>query len=718
MFLLCSFYVVLRGTLAALVDTSSLQRMFYTFNTEGDKKAIRVQNGLPLSHLRSLAKKEKTTTLRHTHSVEMWRMTKGDHFGQEALILRDGKALYSVRCLEHTELLVVDGSDFDETLKPYFHKIFFDRTKLLYGMGIFHNCSPMSVRFLSLLLRETKHFFGECLYRQKMHCNSIRIIGEGAVKISSDYSQKPPLELMDKIRPPKDHLSEILMEDKPKGTSKITTRRGGRGISNGRQSAAISASTVQSKLSSLTVRSTLTARTSQNKKKKVDRIDRNNLEIMGFVLHQPSTQLPNTYICTLGQGDMLGDIECSTKLTQHLFSAVCVSNTTIYEIKASLFAAVLHKRFGALAYQMVNRSMQKVEAWQLAHSSIQFFGPSGTVLTQIKGDLEEEGSHKHVRKPPKNETPESLALACINGLDLQIPETNSETTIPYQVPDITAFSEEESISSAILSQFEYPSSSSIETTETKNPGQRDSKSSRERATKMPSSESHIPIAEDPVNLEADLTYYPPLNETRAMKERKKRLYSFDVAVPFGKSTCSTNKLVSVPNQSAPTQVGCEEVNKSGIKFENGLCTEEGSKYGNGCAQQTETCAKSSLAKVRYDVMYNKGQLLKRSDSFNIITTEEFVRKGLIRPLHKLVPDLPQASIAKSMAGTGQDQPQASERNKSSASVLSIDDKFEPLKEIAQVRHTQDVRGDCMTDQTVQKQSSLGSMNVLQLEIGT
>jgi len=708
--------------------------MFYTSNTDSDKRVNRGFNSQTLAHLNSIMKKDRTTNIRHAHSSEMWRMTKGDHFGQESLIIKEGKSLYSVRCLEHTELLVVDGNDFDETLKPYFHKCFFDRTKLLYGMGLFHNCSLMSIRILALLLRETKFRFGECLYRQKMHCNSIRIIGSGGVKISSDSSQRTSHELLEKVRPPKDHLSEILMEGKPKGRSKTNMRNAAqfsaRGSSKKRQSSGNSTGSMHSKMAPLSGQAV--HRMSHHKKK---RSDCSNYEVVGFILHQPSTQLPNTHICTLGQGDMLGDIECITKLSQHLFSGVCTASTTVYEIKFSLFEAALAKKVGVIAHQMVERSIEKVAAWQYAHPNIQCFGPLVAVLSQIKNDLEDDGVHKHIRKQPKNETPESLALACINGLDIQIPETNSEASAQFPVPAMQSLSEE-SLSSAILSQLDFSSAhidpdGEGDLLEVKN----DTLSQEEEA--LSQGEPQMLSAIDEATLEADLKYYPPLHENRALKERKKRIYSFDVAVPFGKFTRNYSRKqnfliqtqkdgkVSVKVEEEPSsgQVEIPEVHKSSTKFEEcGDNRKEDMTKEKRSTQSVGSRARSSLAKIRYDVLYNKEQSRKKDDSFNILTTD-FVRNGLTRPLHKLIPDLPRPSVATTMLSKRLSHNQhMMERIRihSGASTLSIDDKLEPVSEVLQLRNSHYIRGDCIRDvhsNSLEKQQSVDGPNVLNLAIG-
>jgi len=709
-----SFYIVLRGNLAALVDTSSLQRMFYSSN-DNEKRTSRGFNALPLSHLRALSKKERTTTIRHAHSNEVWRMSAGDYFGEDSLIMREGKSLYSVRSLDNAELLVIDGSDFDEVLKPYFHQVFFERTKLLYSMGLFHNCSVMSVRILVHMLRESKYHFGECLFRQKMCCNSISIIAEGSVKLSTDSCQRTPPDLLGKIRPPKDHLSDILMEGKPKGVSKNAgnnTQHGSRGISKGRHAATLSAVTVRSKVSSLSARSS--AKASEGRKKKVDQ---NDYEMMGFVLHQPSTHSPNIHICTLVQGDMLGDVESRAKLNHHLFSAVCVSSTTVFEIKTSVFEAIMHKRLGTVAHQMVERCMQKVAAWQSSHPTVQFFLPLAAVLTQIIGDLEEDGAHKLVRKPPKNETPESLAMACINGFDFKIPETNSETSDEDLVPDMPCLSDDDSISSGILSQLGFSSAANMGDAETRDPDILIHKPGSERSVNS-SMEEPMSLAEA-TSLEADLTYYPPLHETRAMKERKKKLYSFDVAVPFGKCTFNSNKPLSIPSPAHENaQEHMESLGQSRTKLDakSGQLDHGPDESITSKADNADGCGELSLAKIRYDVKYSKEQSLKKRDSFNLITTD-FVRSGLIRPLHKLIPDLPQASFATRVVPVRVPSGREAERIKGTASSMSINAKFEPVKEITQVRsNSKRVRGDCLKDTPSMRNSSDGSIKVLTLEL--
>lgn len=560
------------------MDTASLQGVFNSSSTSGlDVNQSKHSH----THLKAFGKKERITTVRHTHSKEMWRLSKGDYFGEDSLLIKERKIFYTVRCIENTELITIDADDFDETLRSHFQSIIDNRAQMLAGMELFQSCSPQVIHVLALLLRENQYKFGDCIYRQNMACKSLRMIEQGSVKISSDSKASPPRELVEKVHPPKDYLGEILMEDTPQQKDRMKRRYPHRGsqapptVSGGAETPGTAPSQFQ--------------------KKKKSCMKPNILEVMGFVLHQPNPQGGNVYVCTLGRGDMLCDIEAICKLNRHLFSAVCVSDAIVYELKYALFEAVINKRLGVFTYQVIERVTQQVQLWRCGHIDIPFFDPLIEVMGQMKKELEAEGIHKIVgRIHHKCSTSGHSTLADRGMMDLPASAGSRKNgCVPLHLPSIDGSSIEESSDAHNL---------------------------------MPQLE--VLLFSEHSDLGADLTYHPQLNKTSGTKA-KKNIFSFDTIVPFGK----INRIAGPPKPTSATNtmpLSTVSATDAVPSYLSSTSHEENSGVHSG-----NNISSTSLARIRYQVLYNKKQHQRNNDLYRVKRCPGVVYTAAFRRLHVL-----------------------------------------------------------------------------------
>ena len=573
----CRFYVVLRGSLSALVDTANLQTTINESSARG--YANQRQSHV---HLQAPEKNEKTTTTKHTHSKEMWRLSSGDYFGEDALLIREKKVLHSVRCIENTELITISADYFDETLRSHFQEVVFNRAQVLAGVELFQSCSPHIICILALLFRENRYLFGEYMLKQSMPCSSLKVIVQGYVKISSDSLAGPPQELLEKIQPPKDYLREILMENvsQKKGKAEHTTTFNS-GLHIDSQIPLTAFSLVPSASTHRGIR-----------RKKRSHMRPNSLEIMRSVLHPPNPHGQNVNICTLGPGDLLCDIEAISRLKKHLFSAVCISSVVVYELKYSLIEAVLNEKLDRFTYHMIEQVTQRVEVWCCKHTGISFFNPLLEVLGQMKRKLENECTYRMTGRIKKRSSSPILE-SVRRTLDLPISADNcKDSHVPFIFPAIHSSSFEESSAAPIFL--------------------------------LRSDTTLSPCNTHPSNMGTDLTYHPQLHGVKS----KTKVLSFDVPVPFGEISCVYRPMkISITSNSSPlSELSSEDqvpaslhsfsFRQDEIQRSSNLGID---KSANGVRNQNIKCTSdvlasvnrnSTLAQVRYQVLYNVKQSRK------------------------------------------------------------------------------------------------------------
>lgn len=459
----------MRGSLSLLVDPN-IQRALQTNTTSTSdtaSKEVRRLSRVATFKAISVKKEGNSPSSKHIYGKEISRLTSGDHFGEEALLQKESKALHTVRTNERVELMSIDIFTFNQSLLSYFEDVALKRAEFLAGLEWFRNWTPHALRQLTFMLRERHHGFHQCLYRQGMAVPGILFIQSGSVRVSTHRNAPPPEELLDKIRPPKDYLPEILAEDStlPKKTqskvsvfSSIASRRSSFGEGGGfRASTPPNVSGQHNSTASLLskAQSQLTVQQQQQQKKLKNR--RRSLSsgsargsrtsrrkerggVTGFVIHQPDP-LKNIELCLLGPGDTLSDNEAICKLKKQLFNVVCESDVTLYELNRFYFELMFEKKMPRVLHQMTCRARQRVEIWgEKFGYSVRFLRPLGVVLEQTAEQLEAAGSHRVGRKKPLY-TPTMLAFTAIKGLgktlcdDTPTPKDGNRGS--FQYPTVT-----------------------------------------------------------------------------------------------------------------------------------------------------------------------------------------------------------------------------------------------------------------------------------------
>ena len=406
--------------MSLLVDPNSNTTIQTTDNSsETSNKALRKLSRMQKSNVK------KASSNKHVYGKVVHWLTDGDHFGEESLLQKEEVAPFTVQTNMSTELLTVPGYIFDRCLHNHFQEILLKRARFLSGLEWFEKWNPHLIRQLAFMLREKQYRFNDCLFRQEMESNSVQFIQSGAIKLSTHFSKKPPEELVEKIHPPKNHVADILAEDLAKEAPKKVSIFG---RSSKRSSTLLLPATTNtsSRRNSMISqsRSTLQVESVSAVPMGAPQAEESKRKIMGFVTHPPN---PNTNldICILGPGDALCSIEAICKLQQHLFNAVCISDTIVYELNRFYFKFMFEDRLPRTLYQMVLRAIHRVTIWSDHHDCIQLFHPLKIVLEQIEEELTSQGASKRGRKKPLY-TADMLAFTAVKGLGKKLVKVNSD----------------------------------------------------------------------------------------------------------------------------------------------------------------------------------------------------------------------------------------------------------------------------------------------------
>ena len=381
---------------------------------------------------------ERKYRSRSRYGTEVQKLEAGDYFGHKALLQRDEGSLYSAFANEPLELLAVTVDNFTRILLQPFQEDFYTKAEFLAGLEFFSGWSPHLIRQLVFILREKRHHSRECIFRQDVQTHCLYLVKSGSIKLSTHCSKKAPDELVEKIEPEKDFLAEILAEDQPKdppaidslskvslisGLSRVSLvstmsqvflrresvaipfRRESVGNALRRESKAnLMSLTSASRRGSLAPAAMLNLIASEKKKnRKNSKLERKPststkpVHLLGFKLHEPCPD-STIEICNLGPGEFLGEIEAMCRLKHHLFNAVCMTTTVVYEVNLFYIEQLLQKKAPRTLFFILQHIIQKVESWQERHSCVQFFEPLTIVLGQTDRRMTTEGANKPVRR--------------------------------------------------------------------------------------------------------------------------------------------------------------------------------------------------------------------------------------------------------------------------------------------------------------------------------
>ena len=441
LYLFCSFFIILRGTVSLLFDPN-YQLTMAAANTDS---LLQGSMGSKTRASVSVNRSEKKYRSRNRYGTEIEKLRAGDFFGHNALSQREEASLHSALADEPLELLAVKAEVFAKVLLQPFQDDFRSKAEYLSSIEFFSGWSPHLIRQLIFTLREKKYHPGECIFRQDVPTHCIYIVKSGSIKLSTHNNRKPTDEIIQKIEPERDFLGEILAEGEPippkesqiSSISKLSLLSGVSRLSlvsgmpqsaplDSQSKSALNLPEISRRRSSITPGALLNVarrksiKPNENEKKKVKTIP---VHLLGFKLPVPCPE-HIIEICNLGPGELLGEVEAMCELQHHLFNAVCMSTTTVYEVDLFHIEQLLHKKAPRTLYSILRHIVQKIESWHSRHSCVQFFEPLKTLLNQVDKRLTSEGANKPVRRQ-HNYDACTLALMATRSLGKPVLSANA-----------------------------------------------------------------------------------------------------------------------------------------------------------------------------------------------------------------------------------------------------------------------------------------------------
>lgn len=146
----------------------------------------------------------------------VWTSVEGNTVGEIALIKEDCVRTASVVVDEDTDLMVVDRTLYNRSVRDVLEKEFHDKTQFVETNPLFSFWSPKMKKSLAISLKREIHFYGSPIVRQGQTVENLYIITEGEVEILIDqggYKEQFPemwLEmkrLLPELLPPKRRVS-------------------------------------------------------------------------------------------------------------------------------------------------------------------------------------------------------------------------------------------------------------------------------------------------------------------------------------------------------------------------------------------------------------------------------------------------------------------------------------------------------------------------------
>ena len=425
-FSVCSFFIILRGSVSLLFD-SNYQQAMAAANVDSLLKGSIGTKGATGGTTTG----EKKYRSRFRYGTEIEKLGAGDFFGHNALSQRDESSLHTALANEPVELLAIRAEVFTKVLLQHFQEDFHTKAEFLSSIEFFSGWSPHLIRQLIFTLRERRYHSGECIFRQDIPTHCVHLVKSGSIKLSTHCSRKPPPELMQKFEPEKDFLTKILAEGQPRprresqtaSISRVSLISGVSRISlvSSVSQAARGRSTSSPGLPSLSRQTSTAPASSSNEVKKKAKHTNNEkkpstipVHRLGFKLHEPSPESV-VEICNLGPKELLGDIEAICELKYHLFNAVCMTTTVVYEVDLFHVEQLLHKKTPRTLYSILQHIVQRVGSWHSRHKCVKFFEPLTTLLSQVDKRLAAEGANRPVRRQ-HNYDAHTLALMATRSL--------------------------------------------------------------------------------------------------------------------------------------------------------------------------------------------------------------------------------------------------------------------------------------------------------------
>lgn len=352
--------------------------------------------------------------------AEVEVLRPGNYFGQEGLLQRDDVTSFSAIATEYTELLTIEGYLFEEVFLAFFESDLYNKALYFANLDLFSKWSPYLLRQLALSAKEVDFENGECLFRQGTKLSHVLVIKSGSVKLSAGSISKPPRELLEQNVPPKDYLSEILVEPSISTRKPFKSLRRSRTYSASRPGllSASPSTTSNAFLSQSRILLRCTVSSPQKRKSRyLPKAPEFPNPKMGFRLQEPRPR--STYqLCCLHRGEMLNHIETICNVKHSLLNAVSLSDTVVYTIDIVTLMQLLEKKSIQSLHLLIKQSLKRVQAWNNRNPCILLFKPLTEVLQQSMKHLQTGLNSAHGRKLNMSvvHSPEKLAYVATKNL--------------------------------------------------------------------------------------------------------------------------------------------------------------------------------------------------------------------------------------------------------------------------------------------------------------
>lgn len=308
-----SLYFILRGKVTMYIDPNCVDKA-------GAREMLGQSGSQYFSNVMNSKKPKSSQKNKGSFGTDVRCLVTGNCFNESAVVTKEGILIYTVITDEATDCILIGKKLFNRTLSEKFkldtlHKMEFVTT-------LAHNSSwaPNAIMSLALSVWEETFPFGSYITTEGKEMNTLYAIKSGVVKLSVDPRKDVPSEVLNLIRPPQNHLVDILSRSKQLTSEECEKQRKAH---------------VQYHLSHL--------------QHSVEKIRKS----------YPCMLKNKANICILGPGDFVGSTEALFSIKYSNFTALCDSPVTVYCLDHVNFQLWLAKRYPFSAHHMhlVNRTI-------------------------------------------------------------------------------------------------------------------------------------------------------------------------------------------------------------------------------------------------------------------------------------------------------------------------------------------------------------------------
>eukprot|EP00731_Ephydatia_muelleri_P018128 Em0011g168a len=386
------FYIILRGTVAILVDQVESFNGYTRQSTQNLRKGSTLDRLLHTSKTDGQELNTTVSEMRRSYGTELRNLFPGDHFGDVALLLTNSISPNTFMSNDLCQVLAIGKEAFHKYLATHLQSALLKKAYFVASHRLLEGWTPAFVRQLSASLRERKLKFQDILFQEGSDLRSVYFIKSGSFKLSASSNKMPSRDLINRAK----DCTDCTLDNR--GGRPSTTIAWKSRV----QRPPLRPATSQIHLSPPSLPSSPSMSRLRPQKPTPRR---------RYRLHEPSP--PSTGVCVsiLGPGDLLGGTEAVCQLRHLLFTAVGMGKTTVYELDVHSFRYLLTQRHQGTLHALVGDLLQRAGEWERRLPSLPWIGLVTRVLGQIQLHLEGRGVHRRYRD--MRYPPDAVAMAAM-----------------------------------------------------------------------------------------------------------------------------------------------------------------------------------------------------------------------------------------------------------------------------------------------------------------